>query len=95
VKDTGLSCTYLKESANFAGRMASSGSVKKAMPKQTAAPARHDKNPSNLRKDVDKARERGREGVPHLSQRERAKYASCSLEFSLDRNGIYAPPTAL
>ena len=41
--------THLKESANFAGRNASSGSVRKATKKQTAAPIKHPPNPSSLR----------------------------------------------
>ena len=39
--------------ANFAGRMASSGSVKKATAKQTAAPTRQPIKPRNLRQTVD------------------------------------------
>jgi hypothetical protein len=39
---------YLNARANLAGRMARKGSVKNATAKQTAAPTRHPRNPSNL-----------------------------------------------
>jgi hypothetical protein len=87
--------TYLNASANFAGRRARNGSVRKATPKQTAAPTRHPTKPRNLRQTVDRATERFGTRKPHLSQRESAKYASSSLDVSLDRNGTYAPPIAL
>jgi hypothetical protein len=51
VMNAELSCTDLKASANFAGRTARNGSVKKATPKQTAAPTRHPKKPRNLPTD--------------------------------------------
>jgi len=38
----------LKAKANFAGRIASNGKVKKAIKKQATAPSKHAPNPSNL-----------------------------------------------
>ena len=51
--------TYLNASANFAGRTARNGSVRKATAKQTAAPTRHPTKPRNLRQTVGKARVAG------------------------------------
>ena len=83
---------YLNDKANFAGRKARSGRVKNATAKQTAAPARQPKNPSNLsygnccqsrqRRQMDRS-----EPNTHLSHLDNAKYASSSFERSLERKG--------
>jgi hypothetical protein len=94
------SCPHLKARANFAGLNARSGNVINATKKHTAEPMRHAPKPSSLAQSYvhqpPHMSER-QSSMTHLSHRESAKYASCSLLVSPERSGMYAlaPPIAL